>query len=423
MNLSKSQKLIDENPLIFMGLMWLLSRLIILISMGIIAPLFPIEPKGIIVTPDLGIFQAWDSNWYEIIALKGYFYANDGQQHSVAFFPLFPLLIRLLMNLGFSFHLAGILINNLAFFIALILVYHWVNEISGKKAAQWTIAFLVFCPFSLFTTVIYTEGLFLLLTTISLYTFHKKNYILASIFGALATASRPPGMVLIPTFLLISIQERRSLTAYLSTLFIGLGVSAYSLFCYLKFGDFFAFVKAQKAWQPVEGNFHGWDWIKLITKAIFGRANLHYNWLADPWYPLIFILICLGFYGVWCSRKSLGEIQTQYAFFGLGFLLWLRGETPMLNTIMVFGGLYLLWKMRSRIPLILVIYGFLSLGLILSGGVALSPGRLVYGIISLSIIVGLTLSQFPTIGYPILLFCSYLLSQNAIRFAQEIWAG
>jgi hypothetical protein len=90
---------------------------------------------------------------------------------------------------------------------------------------------------------------------------------------------------------------------------------------------------------------------------------------------------------------------------------------------MVFGGMYLLWKTRSQLPLILVIYGFLSLGLILSGGVALSPGRLVYGIISLSVAVGLTLSKYPYMGYPTLVFCSCLLSRIAIRFAQEVWAG
>ena len=423
MNLLKIRKFIDENPWAFICTMWLLSRLVIVVSLLIIAPLLPINPKGIVVTPDLGVFQAWDSNWYEIIALMGYSYANDGQQHSVAFFPLFPICIRFLMNLGFSFKIAGIIINNIAFFSTLMVVYHWVNEMKGKKAAQWTIAFLAFCPFSLFGTVIYTEGLFLLLTTTSLYSFQKQKYILASICGALASACRPPGVILVPTFLFIALRERRGVGAYLSSLFVGIGIGAYSLFCQIKFGDFLAFAKVQKAWQPSDGTFHGWDWIKMVTKAIFGRATLNYNWLADPWYPLLFFLICFGFYWVWRSRTFLGERKTQYAFFLLGFLLWLRGETPMLNTMMVFGGMYLLWKTRSQLPLILVIYGFLSLGLILSGGVALSPGRLVYGIISLSIALGLTLSKYPYMGYPTLVFCSYLLSQIAIRFAQQVWAG
>jgi hypothetical protein len=39
------------------------------------------------------LFSYWDGKWYVEIANLGYSYADDEQQHSVAFYPLFPLSI------------------------------------------------------------------------------------------------------------------------------------------------------------------------------------------------------------------------------------------------------------------------------------------------------------------------------------------
>ncbi len=80
----------------------------------------------------------------------------------------FFLLIRGLMALGMRVEVAGVLINSLAFLGALLLVYFWVEERYDTGAAKRTSAVLAWCPFSLFCTVMYTEGLFLLLTAAAL---------------------------------------------------------------------------------------------------------------------------------------------------------------------------------------------------------------------------------------------------------------
>lgn len=420
---AKIDKIFDENRFLFVAIFWLLSRLAILLAMMLIAPALPEPRNGIIPTPGWDVFSAWDSEWYYEIATEGYSYSDDGLQHSVAFFPLFPLLVRGIMTIGFPFAIAGPLVNNLAFFGAMLLVCNWVEELYDKRAAKWTIAVMAFCPFSLFGTVAYTEGLFLLLSTATLRAFQKQQYSWAAIYGALATASRPPGIVLIPTLLIVAWQERRPLIAYLVSLLTGSGVLAYSLFCWIEFADPLAFIHAQRAWQPEEGTFHGWDWVKLLIKATTGHPTLNFNWLEDPWYPLLFLLICLAFYWLWRSRSRLGAVKSQYGVCFLGFLLWLRGGTPMLNATSMFGGGYLLWHLRSQLKPILLVYGFCSLGLILSGGVAMSPGRLVYGIVSLIIALGLLLARYPRVGYLTLVFFTYLLGRLAIRFAQHLWAG
>jgi Gpi18-like mannosyltransferase len=121
----------SRDGLIFVIAMWFLSRSIIAIGMQVIAPLVCKNPPVYAIRPPLDfvsgflpksgweLFSHWDGKWYTQIANLGYSYANDGQQHSVAFYPLFPLLIRGLMTLGMRADAAGVLINSLAFLGAL----------------------------------------------------------------------------------------------------------------------------------------------------------------------------------------------------------------------------------------------------------------------------------------------------------------
>jgi Gpi18-like mannosyltransferase len=216
----------SRDGLIFVIAMWFLSRSVIAIGMQVIAPLVSKNPPLYYNFPPLGfvsgflpksgweLFSRWDGKWYTQIANLGYSYADDGQHHSVAFYPLFPLLIRGLMTLGMRADAAGVLINSLAFLAALVLVYFWVEERYDAGAAKWTTAVLAWCPFSLFCTVVYTEGLFLFLTASALRAFERGEYIWAAFWGALTTATRGPGVALIPTFLLAAWREKRPPLAY-----------------------------------------------------------------------------------------------------------------------------------------------------------------------------------------------------------------
>ncbi len=152
--------------LFFVIAMWLSSRLLIVIAMLLIAPLFPSPSNGITATFSWDVFHAWDSVWYEKIVTSGYDFSSEVKEiHTVAFFPLFPLLSRIVMFIGFSPKVAAILVNNSAFLATLIVLYRWVHEHYGTSTARWVTATLVWCPYSLYGTVIYTEGLFLLCTT------------------------------------------------------------------------------------------------------------------------------------------------------------------------------------------------------------------------------------------------------------------
>ena len=111
-------KFCRSNGVIFALTMGILSRTIILLTFFILSwfSSVPSQPQAVKAEWGWGVFSAWDSPLYQIIATSGYEVINQTEPGgNVAFFPLFPLLIRGLMNLGLPFEIAGFLINNLSF--------------------------------------------------------------------------------------------------------------------------------------------------------------------------------------------------------------------------------------------------------------------------------------------------------------------
>src|SRR6266545_3317631 len=74
------------------------------------------EPRGVV-----GVWNRWDTVWYGQIAEEGYSYSPT-EKSAVAFFPFYPLLMAALKPLVGDTVLAGLLISNVAFLLALILL-------------------------------------------------------------------------------------------------------------------------------------------------------------------------------------------------------------------------------------------------------------------------------------------------------------
>ncbi len=402
-----------KHRVLFPFSLWLFSRLVIWIAMCAIAPLLPAPPGGIVATVGWNVFAAWDSDFYEKIATFGY-----NSPHLVAFFPLFPLLVRGIMGLGLPFVVAGTIVNNLAFLAALIFIYNWVGSSHSRSIARWTVVVLALLPLSIFGTVIYSEGLYLLFSAIALRAFEQKRYWWVALGGLLATATRPTAMALIPTFLIVAWRERRECFAYFASLATGLGVFSYSLYCQIYFQDALAFIHVQKAWQPAQ-DFFGQDWLKMLMQIVIGTRNWQRGTIVDIWHPLLFVVICVSGYLLGKSHfKVLG-----YGFCFLVFVLWLLAGNPLINTAIVFGGAYLLWYFRSQLSNTLVTYGTCSYALIFSTGRTTSAERYVYGIVSVAVSLGILLSRYPRYGYIVSAFFALLLVLYSLRFAQHLWVA
>jgi Gpi18-like mannosyltransferase len=189
-----------QSALWFVCWSFLISRIVILIVFQGIAPYVPMPPPPEILQPlgwvadyksQMGweLFTHWDGKWYEDIATRGYTYdAKDLTKiYSIAFLPMYAATTNLVMRLGLPFAIAGTLVNNLSFLGANYVLYRWVEEFHGRRLAQWSTIAMTCFPYSIFGTVAYTDGLFLVSTTISLRAFDKGQYGLAALSGMVAS--------------------------------------------------------------------------------------------------------------------------------------------------------------------------------------------------------------------------------------------
>ncbi len=416
------KKYLLKNDLLFPITIWLSTRLVIWSAMLLLAPLLDAPSGGKAAVFGWGVFDAWDTIHYRNITTSGYEYLDDGKGHNIAFFPLFPLIVRGMMNFGLSFEVAGVIVNNVAFLATLYCVYFWLKEFHSIQGARWATAVLAWCPPSLFTAVIYTEGLYLFLSTAALRAFDKNQYGWSGFWGAMATATRPTGLALIPAFLITAWKQKRSPLAYFAGLVTATGILLFSLYCAIEFDDPLAFIHAQKGWRSSLG-FDWQGWWKMLMQITIGTANWKHGWIKDPLHPLLFTAIVLIGFLIWRDRQRLGAAKVDYCFAALFLLLWILVGDPLLNTLSVLGGGYLLWHLRRQLTLITVIYGFCGLGLIFASGGTWSLNRIVYGIVSFSIALGVLLSRYPRYGYLTLCFFTILLASFSVRFAQELWVG
>lgn len=141
----------------------------------------------------LYIWGNFDGYHYMKIAEGGYL------PHLYPFFPLFPFLIRLLIEiLHMPFYLRGGQLISNASFIASLFVVGKLLLLDKKKALVPLVFLIVFLfPTSFFYTAVYNDSLFFLLATTTIYFARKKSWVVSSLFGALTTLTRLNGLALI----------------------------------------------------------------------------------------------------------------------------------------------------------------------------------------------------------------------------------
>jgi Gpi18-like mannosyltransferase len=107
----------------------------------------PPVPSGI-ANYLLGVWQRGDTLWYSTIAMNGYS-PGDG---STVFFPLYPLLMRLLGRylLSGNYLLAGIFVSNTAYLFALVYLYKLTELEFAPEVALRAIIYLSAFPTAFF---------------------------------------------------------------------------------------------------------------------------------------------------------------------------------------------------------------------------------------------------------------------------------
>ncbi len=183
----------------------------------------------------------FDGVHYLNIAQHGYY------QFGHAFFPLYPLLIKLLGWLTLGNHLlAAVLISQLALVGAAWLAYHWLKSVWSDEPAKWFLIFWLSFPTAFFLQAAYTESLFLLLVFACFWQLKQQKYWWAGGLGFLAALTRVTGVFLLIPILGYQLSNWKK-SSILAGLLPVMGLGVYLLFLKFTTGDALAFFHAQSA--------------------------------------------------------------------------------------------------------------------------------------------------------------------------------
>jgi len=209
----------------------------------------------LIAKGNLSIFELYDGSHYIEMASSGY-----SHPYLYAFFPLYPILIKILYVIIPSYNISGAIISNLCSFLSLLILHDMTKD---KENLKYIICF-IFTPILAYTTIVYTESLFMFLTLLGYYLYKKDKYILSAIVVGLSILTRNSGIILWGAIgldmlyrLFItkekSIKFKNILSFGLIALLIGM---IYPTYLYIKTGNFLEFASVQyEYWFRETGNF------------------------------------------------------------------------------------------------------------------------------------------------------------------------
>jgi hypothetical protein len=154
--------------------------------------IFPYRGVAIEQNILLSVWQRFDTNWYLKIAREGYV-----DVASTVYFPLYPLLIRVVSLVVGNAMLAALIISNFALVGALAMLYRLSAALFDVSSARRAVAYWLLFPTAFFLQAAYTESLFLFLTLATFDFARRDKWFIAVLFGALAALTRLQGVLLV----------------------------------------------------------------------------------------------------------------------------------------------------------------------------------------------------------------------------------
>ncbi|HUC87988.1 MAG TPA: mannosyltransferase family protein [Candidatus Binatia bacterium] len=241
---------------------------------------YTLEPNNF-----LKFMSNWDGPNYIELAKHGY--TNIVQAN---FFPLYPLVIRLLRVVIGSPLVSALLVSWLSLigslYFYLKIIKHVFKLKVNAEALRCLIFFILF-PTAIFLLATYTEGLLTFLALAAIYCGLKKHYLPAAVLVMLATATHITGLLVLVLVALILLEEGVKRSRVILGAAIGsLGLISYMYFLWRRFDRPLAFITSQED--------HGW------LRPGFSRLAS----TIDLFNVVFIILLILTVIYWWNRRKS-----------------------------------------------------------------------------------------------------------------------
>ena len=270
----------------------------------------------------------WDCHSYFSIANNWYVPRGSPGDVFIVFPPLYPILLRLISDLGINIYLGGVIISNILFVIGMLILYKTIAGRWNKKIASMALVLISIFPTSYFFSTTYPESLFVLIFAASFYFAEKENYLLSSFLAGLAAITRPFGIMIFPPIILFMFKKNKLSLRNLITngLIFALPIIYYLLINYFIYGDFFAFAGFLKNnWQksfdfPWNGIISSWK------RGLFTNDNFTYKYIvgyaeaATSTIAWIFVLVGINKWKKYLPYLSYLLLGTLF-FTSTGFIL------------------------------------------------------------------------------------------------------
>ena len=191
----------------------------------------------------------WDGKWFleavhhgwprVLPRIHGHVRANP-----IAFFPLFPLLLRSLTFLTtVSSSVMGLVVSGVTGLTGVVAVGLLTKEFAGAQKAERAALLFAVSPGSFVFNLIYAEGLIVTFVALGLLALMRRRWWLAGLLGALATATSPVALAFVVSCVVssfIAIRRHRQWRSLAAPLLAPLGIVAWMGYLWWHTGNLMA---------------------------------------------------------------------------------------------------------------------------------------------------------------------------------------
>lgn len=312
-----------------------------------------------------------DSWWFKNIVEHGYMHETvtgdpiRNGQANWAFFPLFPLLTKLVTFLGSSSSIAAIIVNQLFLLLALIISYRLALGMFSRQVALLLPLAIAVSPANIWFMAAYSDMSYLFISILAFYCLQRQSYWWFVFFGFLLALTRFTGFLMIVP-LIISYWRNGYLLAgkkwwrlILQSALILSGLGAFMLVLYLTMGDPLAFYHIQSAWghlgtswfrEPITSWLATWhsgvghDRLFLVLVPLWLIILVWDKYYEEAAFALVCLLAPLAAGSLWSySRYVMGIYPFYLAIAVIARKNYLLGILMLLLAAFISAGYWTTW--------------------------------------------------------------------------------
>jgi hypothetical protein len=276
----------------------------------------------------------WDGGWFIRVATDGYphtyTYDPSGAMvgNGLAFFPLYPWLIRAVHWLGVDVGWSALTISWIAAGAAAVLLYRFGVALHGARLGYALVVLFCGQPMSVVLSMGYSEALFSALVIGALYAAYRERFLVAGVLGLLAGLCRPTGLAVALAVVVAAgmavYRGRYDWRTTVGAVLALLGVPSFLLWVGYRVGDLNAWFTIQTAgwgttfdWGTSTRDFlwtafiRGKDWVQmsvagiLVVAIVAAVLAVRRAWPPLTVYGLLVLGLVVGQAGYYHSKPRL----------------------------------------------------------------------------------------------------------------------